>query len=346
MNSIMEVENILVTGSQGYIGTELVREIHNSGIQVTGTDAGYFESSKIDNSSDIKFIKRDLRDLLYFELSEFDTVIHLAALSNDPLGEIDKNLTYSINRDCAISLAQSAKKQGVRRFIFVSTQSIYGISNSAKELTEDSPKNPITAYAKSKWQAEQEILGMSTRDFTTIAVRPSTLFGWGSRIRNDIIFNNMISSGLRKGKIEVHTDGTPCRPIVHISDVVEFLSLLLVAPSNVIGCQAYNLGCLDGNYTVREIAEAASRSLGNVPIEYNTESLTDQRSYRVSFLKAKEDLGFIAKKSLEYGGVEIVSKFNNLELAAKEKYFSQTTRLHTLKELIQSGKLSSDLVWV
>ena len=250
---------ILVTGSQGYVGTELMKKLHFLGIDVIGIDIGFFQNSKLDSSSEMKSLQLDLRNQENVDLRGFKSVIHLAALSNDPLGEV-------INRDCAIDLAVKAKKSGVTRFIFVSTQSIYGISDSESELSEDAPKNPITAYAKSKWDAEQEILGLANNDFTTVAVRPSTVFGWGSRIRNDIIFNNMISSGIRKGKIGVHTDGTPCRPIVHISDVIDFLILLLTAPKNIVNGQAYNLGRLNGNYTVREIAEAASRCLGNIPI--------------------------------------------------------------------------------
>ena len=337
---------ILVTGSQGYVGTELMKKLHFLGIDVIGIDIGFFQNSKLDSSSEMKSLQLDLRNQENVDLRGFNTVIHLAALSNDPLGEVNPMLTYVINRDCAIDLAVKAKKSGVTRFIFVSTQSIYGISDSESELSEDAPKNPITAYAKSKWEAEQEILGMSTEDFISIAVRPSTVFGWGSRIRNDIIFNNMISSGIRKGKIEVHTDGTPHRPIVHISDVIDFLMLLLNAPKNIIKGEAYNLGRLNGNYTVREIAEAASRCLGDIPIEFNTEKLNDQRSYRVNFLKAKRDLGFVASKDLEFGGAEILDKFHNLEYLDRERYFNDTTRLNTLKRLIELDKLRSDLSWV
>lgn len=157
-----------------------------------------FQNSKVDDSPETTFVRHDLRDQESLNLRKFDCVIHLAALSNDPLGEINPDLTFSINRDSAIQLAKRAKSHGVRRFIFASTQSIYGFSGSESELSEDAPKNPITAYAKSKWQAEQEILGLASHDFATVAVRPSTIFGWGSRIRNDIIFNNMIASGIKK----------------------------------------------------------------------------------------------------------------------------------------------------
>lgn len=338
-------ERVLVTGSQGYVGTELMKKLLSLNAKTTGIDIGYFQNSKIDYSPEMTFVRRDLRDQESLDLRKFDCIIHLAALSNDPLGEINSDLTYLINRDSAIKLANKAKSHGVKRFIFASTQSIYGVSKSESELSEDAPKNPITAYAKSKWHAEQEILGLASNDFTTVAVRPSTIFGWGSRIRNDIIFNNMIASGIRKGKIEVHTDGTPHRPVVHISDVVDFFILLLQAPSNTIQGQAYNLGCIGSNFTVLEVAEAASQSLGGVPIVLNTEEVGDQRSYRVSFTKAKEELGYSGSKSLQDGGKEILANFMNLSEENRERYFSETTRLQVLKGLIASGSLKSDLSW-
>lgn len=338
-------KKILVTGSQGYVGTELVRELHSLNYEVVGLDIGYFTRSSLEIFAEPKTIKLDLRDQRNLNLKAFDTVIHLAALSNDPLGEIDQNITYLVNKDAAINLAIKARNQGVNRFIFASTQSIYGVANSDSELGEDAPKNPITAYAKSKWHAEQEILGLSSNNFTAVAVRPSTIFGWGSRIRNDIIFNNMIASGIRKKRIEVHTDGTPHRPVVHISDVVDFFILLLHIPSNIIQGQAYNLGCIGSNFTVLQVAEAASQSLGGVPIVLNTEGARDQRSYRVSFTKAKEELGYSGSKSLQDGGREILVNFMNLSNKNREKYFSETTRLQVLKGLIASGSLKSDLSW-
>ena len=340
-----ELNKILVTGSQGYIGTELIRKLQNLNYEVTGLDIGYFTRSNLESFLEPQTMKLDLRDQRNLDLEPFDTVIHLAALSNDPLGEIDQNITYEVNRDAAIKLAIRARNQGVNRFIFVSTQSIYGISASDLELNEDAPKNPITAYAKSKWHAEQEILGLSSNNFTAVAVRPSTVFGWGARIRNDIIFNNMIASGIRTNRIEVHTDGSPYRPVVHISDVVDFFVLLLNSPSSIVQGQAYNLGCYGANFTVFEIAEVASRSLGGVPILLNTEDVGDQRSYKVSFEKAKQDLGYVGGKTLEYGGAEISSCVKNLSEDIKNRYFFDTTRINVLKRLVESGSLKSDLSW-
>lgn len=346
MNASNASNRVLITGSQGYVGTELLNRMVSLDIPVTGTDVGYFRDSKLDDSAEAITIKMDLRDQRHIDLSKYNCVVHLAALSNDPLGEINPNLTYSINRDCAIELATKAKRQGVQRFIFASTQSIYGISSSSDELDEDATKNPITAYAKSKWEAEQEILDLANDNFTAVAVRPSTIFGWGSRIRNDIIYNNMIASGLKHGKIEVHTDGTPYRPVVHISDVLDFFCILISASSSTVQGQAYNLGLMSGNYTVLEVAEFASRCLGDIPIVLNSENLKDQRSYKVSFEKAKRDLGFVGGFGLLRGGVEIVENFNKLNVDSKNNYFMETTRINVLKKLMDSGNLTSDLIWV
>lgn len=337
---------VLITGSQGYVGTELYKRMKILDMNVVGLDIGFFHDSNLDRPNEDSYIKADLRDLKSIELKKYDMIIHLAALSNDPLGEINSGLTYAINRDCAVSLAKKAKNQGVQRFIFASTQSIYGVSNSNLELEESAEKNPITAYAKSKWEAEEAILALSTDEFSTVAVRPSTIFGWGSRIRTDIIFNNMIASGLKCGKIEVHTDGSPYRPVIHISDAVDFFILLLSVPSHIIQGQAYNLGYINGNYSVLEVAQSASKCLGGLPITLNTENLSDQRSYKVSFEKAKVQLNYIAKNNLEYGGEEIIRNFNQLTSSNKMKFFDDTNRLRSLRKLMNSKNIDSKLSWI
>lgn len=336
---------ILLTGCQGYIGTELYFALIKDGYEVSGVDAGYFEFANVEQIEKISFSKLDLRDIGKLRLTDFDCIIHLAALSNDPLGEIDEDLTFMINRDCAIDLARRAKNSGVARFIFASTQSIYGISNTWQELSEEAQKSPITAYARSKWDAEQEILGMSSADFTSVAVRPSTVFGWGARIRNDIVFNNMISNGLKSESIKVHSDGKPIRPVVHILDVIDFFTLLIKAPKEKISGEAFNLGMVGGNFTVLEIAKAASKELGGLPIELNTENLVDQRSYSVSFKKSQDRLGFIASRDLRFGAKEIVEKYNSLSRKNRCKFFDSTNRLDYLHSLVNSGKLNQALLW-
>ena len=335
---------VLVTGSQGYIGTFLTKFLSSNGIQVSGTDIGYYRDCNLVPVDDlIKTKNIDIRDIGIEEVLGFDAVIHLAALSNDPVGELDERLTFDINYKSTINLALLAKKAGVKRFIFISTQSIYGISNTEDELDEYiSVKNPQTAYAKTKWLAEQELKTLENDDFDITYLRPSTVFGWSPRLRTDIVFNNLIINGLKYGKIEVHSDGTPWRPIIHINDLSRFILKVLEAPKNRIAGKAFNVGVFNGNYTVKQIAEAAQSCLPiGTAITYNTENLIDPRSYKVSFKRAKEELGFVADTDLIYGGRELLLNVKNI----KEEDFlgRKTNRLSQLSYLVKLGELDKEL---
>jgi len=336
---------ILVTGSQGYIGTFLSQFLSDNGIQVSGTDIGYYKDCNLVPVDDLIETKRiDIRDVGINEVLGFDAIVHLAALSNDPVGELDEKLTFDINYKATINLAALAKKAGVNRFIFVSTQSIYGISNTEDELDEyTSVKNPQTAYAKTKWLAEQELRTLEDDNFHITYVRPSTVFGWSPRLRTDIVFNNLLLNGLKYGKIEVHSDGTPWRPIVHISDLSKFILKVLEAPKEKIAGKAFNVGVLKGNYTVKQIAEAARSCLpSNTTITYNTENLIDPRSYKVSFKRAKNELDFNAETNLISGGSELLKNISSMK-GNKEILGRNTNRLSQLKYLIESNILDKEL---
>ena len=275
---------VLITGNLGYIGTVLGSYLLDRKFDVRGLDSGFFQGCLLGKENlGIPTSLKDIRDVEIQDFLNFDAVVHLAALSNDPIGELDEGLTYEINRDAAVKAAQLARKAKVKRFIFVSTQSIYGISESEFELDETADKNPQTAYARSKWDAEKTILSMADNDFTTVAIRPSTVFGWSSRLRSDIVFNNLLLSGFTKAKIEVHSDGTPWRPILHVSDLSEAIRLSLVADEAKVSGESFNIGKIGGNYTVRQIADAASECLNGISVIFNTETIVDPRSYKVSF---------------------------------------------------------------
>ena len=336
---------VLITGSQGYIGTHLTSHMINEGYKVVGVDSGYFKSCNIAPlNENTKTLQKDIRDLEKADLEGVDVVIHLAALSNDPIGELDSRLTFEINHDGAVRVAQLAKVAGVKRFVFISTQSIYGISTSDTELDEiDSVKNPQTAYAQSKWNAEQEILSMSDMEFTTTALRPSTVFGWSPRFRSDIVFNNLILNGLLKQQIEVHSDGTPWRPVIHVQDVCIAIQKCVESSVEVVNSKAFNLGVQNGNYTVRELAEAAQACIGGFPILYNTENLTDPRSYKVSFTRAYRELDFDAKITLSSGGNEIAKEARFLIDSGTDLLNRNTNRLQQVKYLLENGFLDDTL---
>lgn len=336
---------ILVTGNQGYIGTHVTQHLVRCGYDVTGYDSGFFKHCQLAPiTNEVHTIQKDIRDAEVLDFANFDLVIHLAALSNDPIGELDSQLTFEINYKAAVRVAELAKASGVSRFIFISTQSIYGISNSVDELDEiTSVKNPQTAYAKSKWKAEQEILSMSDQNFVSTALRPSTVFGWSPRLRSDIVFNNLLITGLKHKQIQVHSDGTPWRPIIHVQDIALAIQKCIESNAQKIEAKAFNLGVVNGNYTVRDLAETAQKCLGGTPILYNTENLSDPRSYRVSFERAVRELGFAAQIDLETGGNEIIWHARELIARGVELLDNKTNRLQQIKYLVENGLVNESL---
>lgn len=336
---------VLVTGNQGYLGTHTSSHLLRKGYQVVGLDSGFFKDCNLsDISSEVYTRQKDIRDVQLEDFVGIDIVVHLAALSNDPLGELDSSLTFDINYKAAVRVAELSKAAGVSRFIFVSTQSIYGISSSGSDLDEDdSIKNPQTMYAISKWKAEQEILSMGGTNFIPTALRPSTVFGWGSRLRSDIVFNNLLLTGLIKSRIEVHSDGTPWRPVVHIHDIALAIENCITSIPEKIKGKAFNIGVLNGNYSVKELAEAAQICLNGVPIAYETENIVDPRSYKVSFNRAFEELGFQAKITLLDGGTEIVQEARTLLAKKAELMDRKTNRLLQIRYLTEKGFVDDSL---
>lgn len=337
----------LITGNLGYIGTVLSSHLENFGMNISGLDSGYYKDCLLDpDHGDVPTRIKDIRDAIVEDFQGFDSAVHLAALSNDPIGELDSDLTFQINQDASINAAKLAQEAGVKRFVFVSTQSIYGISSSDLELDESAAKNPQTAYAKSKWEAEQVILEMSSDDFTTIALRPSTVFGWSPRLRSDIVFNNLLLSGLTKAKIEVHSDGSPWRPIVHVSDLSEAIRLALMADHDKVSGNAFNIGKMGGNYKVSDIATAAQSCIKGTEVIFNTEDITDPRSYKVDFNKALKVLGFEAKRDLIESGEEMLMKFSEIGVAQDLLMGRLTNRLAQVAFLKGRGELDETLRFI
>ena len=334
-----------MTGSLGYVGTCTTFNLTLKGYNVFGIDSGFYrECNLVPIDKEVPTILKDIRDLEISDFENIDVVIHLAALSNDPIGELDESLTYDINYKAAVRTAELAKATNVKRFIYASTQSIYGIAQSESELDEDiSIKNPQTAYAKSKLRAEIEILGMSNGHFTTTSLRPSTVFGWGVRLRSDIVFNNLLLNGLKHKKIDVHSDGTPWRPIVHLQDLSKAFEICLKISPELISGNSFNIGVLNGNFTVRQLAEAAQAALNGIPITFNTENIVDPRSYKVSFSKAKKVLNFQANTDLKTGGSELISQSRKLLEQGVDLLDRKTNRLAQMKFLIKEGLLDETL---
>jgi nucleoside-diphosphate-sugar epimerase len=300
------------------------------------------------DDQDVVSVVKDIRDVSLNDVSGFDAVIHLAAISNDPVGEVDPRLTDEINRDATIKLAEFAKTAGVKRFIYSSSQSMYGISGTDAELEEDnSEKNPLTAYARTKWEAECALKELSGKNFCVVCFRPSTVFGASPRLRCDIVFNNLVACAYTTGKIEIKSDGTPWRPVVHILDVCSAYIAGIEAPEKIVAGESFNVGIPNGNYSIRELAEAAQRAVPGCSLVFTGEHGADSRTYRVSFKKILTVLKdyFKPEWDLDKGGRELVDFF-------KKTTFNETmfrgrccTRLQQIKYLLAEKKLDEHLRW-
>lgn len=338
---------VLVTGNRGYIGTVLVPKLQKKKYAVCGLDTEYYFGCHLGygGSPDVQNTK-DIRDITIEDLQGFDAVIHLAALSNDPLGEFVNSITHEINLKATVRLAELAKRARIKRFIYSSSQSMYGISNTEKELDEDAPKNPLTAYARTKWSAEQNIMRLSDENFSITCLRPSTVFGVSPMLRCDIVFNNLVACAYTTGKIEIKSDGTPWRPVVHIQDVCNAFIAVLEAPLHCVSKQSFNVGILDGNYTVRDLAEAAQRSVPGSKLVFTGES-PDNRTYKVSFDKILTMLRpyYTPEWTLDKGGKELVKFFKEVKFT-EEDFRVKCVRFKTLAKLMLDGKLNKELRWV
>ena len=338
---------VLVTGNQGYIGSVLVKELLSKGYTVRGLDIGYYADCLLHPlKEDFEQIQRDIRDVTMVDVAGVDAIIHLAALSNDPLGELAPGLTEEINLGGTLRLAQLAKENGVSRFVYSSSQSMYGISNTEDELDEDdSEKNAITAYARTKWEAECALKEMQGEDFTVVCFRPSTVFGASPRLRCDIVFNNLVACAYTTGKIEIKSDGTPWRPVVHVKDVCSAYIAGLEAPTKLVGGRSYNVGIAQGNFTVRDLAEAAQRAVPGSTLTFTGEHGKDARTYRVSFDRILSELKdfYQPQWDLDRGGRELVTLFKATQFTESDFRGNKCTRLNQLQHLQEMGVIDSKM---
>lgn len=328
---------VLLTGNLGYIGSVMGPYLQQMGYDVVGFDIGYFAESVFGEvNADIDQILGDIRDTESLDLRKFDAIVHLAGLSNDPLGAFRPGLTDEINFRATIRLAEKAKSDGVERFVYASSQSMYGIAKNDDEIEEDnSEKHPLTDYARTKWEAEVKIKELVSDEFIVTCMRPSTVFGVSPRMRCDIVFNNLVASAYTTGKVEIKSDGTPWRPVVHIKDVCSAFSSGLEAPANLVNGRSYNVGIPNGNFTVRQLAEAAQRAVPGSEIIYTGVHGNDERTYRVSFDRILNELKDFYRPSwnLDRGGAELVQFFDAVKLTEEDFKGPKTNRLLRLKEI-------------
>jgi nucleoside-diphosphate-sugar epimerase len=341
------MKEILVTGHEGFIGSLLVKLLIEKGYGVTGLDTNFFNSDceLFHEENEVKIINKDIRQINGADLQGIDAVCHLAALSNDPLGKLNPELTVEINFEASVRLAELCKKVGVSRFIYSSSCSLYGKAGD-DALTEEAVFNPITAYAKSKVMTEEHVLPMGDEKFCVTALRNATAYGISSKLRLDLVVNNLVGWALVTGEIKILSDGTPWRPIVHAEDIARAFIAVIEAPVERVNQQAFNVGIDAENYRVIEIAEAVAQMVPHCDIVITGEHGPDSRSYRVDFGKIKKQLPeFIPAWNLRKGIHQIHENYLRYKMNDEKfngRYFS---RLKQIQHLLNAGKINNELFW-
>lgn len=327
---------VLLTGHQGYLGTVMAPILSAAGHDVVGLDIGYFDDCVLGpEPQDPPTIRVDLRDVTIEQLVGFDAVIHLAALSNDPLGALAPEITHDINHHASVRLAELAKAAGVKRFLYASTCSVYG-SAGDDLVAEDAPLRPLTPYAESKVRVEDDVASIADSSFSPVFLRNATAFGFSPRLRADIVLNNLVGHAVLTGQVRVLSDGTPWRPLVHARDIAAAFVTALEAPTAKVHCVAYNVGTEMNNVTVAEIAEAVVNVVPGAELLITGESGPDPRSYRVDFSAFRRALGFEAAWSIADGAAELHREYISAGLTADD-FANRFTRLAHLQTLRNGG---------
>jgi nucleoside-diphosphate-sugar epimerase len=338
---------VLVTGWDGYIGAVMVPLLQAAGHDVVGLDSRLFEGCDLGEFRPAApALRCDLRDVQPELLRGFDAVVHLAAISNDPLGNLHPDTTFDINHRASVRLALCAREAGVRRFLYASSCSVYGAASPDAILDESAPFAPVTPYAESKVRVEADLAALATGAFSPTCLRNATVYGLSPKLRGDLVVNNLVAWALAAGRVELKSDGTPWRPLVYVGDVCRVFLGVLEAPREIVHEQAFNVGRPGANYRIRDVAELVRAAVPGSEISFAAGAGPDPRCYRVDFSKLARALpGCVPATSLEEGIAELVAAFRRVGLRREDVEGDRFVRVQRILRLLREGELGADLRW-